>query len=348
MEFIDITEEQKDEYNAVVTHPLQTFEWGEFRTKTGIKVIRRGLIHNKKLVAGFSLTIHKIPYFPYNIGYLPKGDFPTEEVLAELKRIGKKEKCVYIQLEPNLPQEDLSTLNFQLLTFLTPSIRPLFTKYTFVLDLTKSEEELLTDMHSKTRYNIRLAEKKGVEVEEDNTRNSFDNYLHLMFETTRRQKFYAHTPAYHTLLWETLANTESLPKHHLTYHLLHAYYKPEGESERKLLSSWVLFAFGDTLYYPYGASSREYREVMASNLLAWEAIKLGKNLGMKKFDMWGALPPNTDTSDPWYGFHRFKEGYGATLTEFVGSYDLLINPHMYNVLKVADKARWALLKLRRI
>jgi lipid II:glycine glycyltransferase (peptidoglycan interpeptide bridge formation enzyme) len=87
---------------------------------------------------------------------------------------------------------------------------------------------------------------------------------------------------------------------------------------------------------------------MSSNLVMWEAILFGKRLGLKKFDMWGALGKEPNTKDPWYGFHKFKEGYGAVHTEFLGSYDLIINPIMYNVYKVADKARWLYLRIRKI
>ena len=70
-------------------------------------------------------------------------------------------------------------------------------------------------------------------------------------------------------------------------------------------------------------------------------------MGCKIFDMWGSLGPVPDTRDPWYGFHRFKEGYGAKLVEFVGSYDLVIKPTIYQLYKVADKLRWTLLKFKK-
>jgi lipid II:glycine glycyltransferase (peptidoglycan interpeptide bridge formation enzyme) len=144
-------------------------------------------------------------------------------------------------------------------------------------------------------------------------------------------------------MWETLKtdnqNLEKLNK--LTAHLFTAEY------EKKILTTWILFVFHDTLYYPYGASSSENRNVMASNLIMWEAIQFGKKIGLKKFDMWGALGPNPDPHDPWMGFHKFKEGYGATLTEFVGSYDLLINPSLYKIYKLADKLRWVYLRLKK-
>ena len=336
-EFIYIDESKKEDYNAIVNHPLQSFEWGEFRKRTGIKVIRRGLIRNKKIVDGFTLTLHKVPATKSYIGYLPKGNQPTEVTLEELVRIGKQENCIFIQLEPNIEVNGKwSMVNGKY--NIKPAAHPLFTKYTFVLDLTKTEEELLKNMHPKTRYNIRIAEKHKVKIVEDNSKESFEHYLKLMTETTSRQGFYAHTSSYHRNMFEILPKKAS--SNSLSYHLINANY------DSKTLTSWVMFIFKDALYYPYGASSRENREVMANNLLAWEAIKFGKRLGLKKFDMWGALGPNPDKNDPWYGFHRFKEGYGAQLVEFVGSYDLVIKPALYEIYKVADKLRWGLLRFK--
>ncbi|MBU4016648.1 peptidoglycan bridge formation glycyltransferase FemA/FemB family protein, partial [Patescibacteria group bacterium] len=317
-----ITIKDNSEFNSVVSHPLQSFEWGEFRRKTGIKVIRRGFFEKRKLVKGFTLTIHKIPKTPFSIGYLPKGDMPNKELIDELRRIGKEEKCIFIQLEPNIilnrhsgeeqgedsridsGQARMTKLDLVL------AAHPLFTKYTFVLDLTKSEEELLKAMHPKARYNIKVAKKHGVEIIEDNSEKAFSEYWRLMEETTKRQNFYVHTEKYHKLLRETLMIKDSpFTKggrgdfNQLTSHLFLAKYKG------KILTAWTLFVFKDTLYYPYGASSSENREVMASNLIMWEAIRFGKKLGLKKFDMWGALGPNPNPKDPWYGFHNFKEKY---------------------------------------
>ncbi len=315
-------------------HPLQSKEWGAFREKTGIKVIKNN---------NLQLTIHPIPHTKYTIGYLPKGPMPTKQMLNELKEIGKAENCVLIQLEPNI--ENTKNLKSEIKNLgIIPSAHPLFTNYTFILDLTKSEEELLKNMHPKTRYNIRVAEKKGVKVIEDNSDKTFEEYLRLTKETTQRQNFYAHSESYHRLMWETL-NTKNLKlpnenNNELTAHLFTATYNND------VLVAWILFVQADTLYYPYGASSSNYREVMASNLMMWEAIKFGKKLGLKKFDMWGAMGPNPDTKDPWFGFHRFKEGYGGKLTEFVGSYDFIINKPMYLVYKLLNKVRWIILRLK--
>lgn len=318
---MDIT---KNNLNKAVSHPLQSYEWGEFREKSGVKVIRK---------ESFSLTIHKIPHTPFSIGYLPKGNLPDKLLIKELRKIGKQENCIFIQLEPNIIASP-SILHNILSLGLKPSARPLFTKYTFILDLTKSEEELLKNMHSKARYNIKVAQKHGVEVTEDNSDEAFEQYLKLMKETTTRQKFYAHTEKYHRQMWQTLK-----PKK--IAHLFIAKYKGQ------VLTAWILFTFKDTLYYPYGASSSLHREVMASNLIMWEAILYGKKIGLKKFDMWGALSPNPDIKDPWFGFHNFKEKYGPQHVEFVGSFDLIINPTLYSIYKIANQLRWLYLKLKK-
>lgn len=336
MNFRDVSEQDKKEYNQAVLHPLQSYEWGEFRRRTGVRVVRRILEENGHVTVAFTLTIHPIPFTPLTIGYLPKGTLPTPELLAELRIIGKQEQCIFIQLEPDVVADENAKSELAKLP-LRKSVRPLFTKYSFVLDITPSEEELLKNMHQKTRYNIRLAEKKGVTVVEDNSDTAFADYWKLTEETTKRQHFYAHTKRYHTLQWETL-NSEKALGNDLTSHLFLA------KLGDKTLAAWILFVFHKTLYYPYGASSREHRELMASNLLMWEAIRFGKNHNLETLDMWGALGPNPDTSDPWYGFHRFKEGYNAVLTEFVGSYDLILNPILYWFFALANSLRWVLLR----
>ncbi len=343
MRFESILPNQKSAYNSIVSHPLQAYEWGEFREKTGVKVIRKGVFDGEKLIDGFQLTIHPVPKTNFTIGYLPKGNRPSREVLAELQKIGKKENCIFIQLEPNIRENskfEIRNSKFRL----QPAAHPLFTKYTFVLDLTKSEEDLLKQMHAKTRYNIRVATRHGVTVQEEKTPEAFERYWHLTEETTKRQKFYAHTKNYHELQWEVLQQAkdrEPKAKNALTSHLLTARY------EGKILTTMLFFVFKDTLYYPYGASSNEARNTMHSVLTMWEGIRFGKKLGLKSFDMWGSLAENPDPKDPWYGFHRFKQGFGPELVEFVGSYDLVIHPLAYQGYKIADKLRWLYLRIKK-
>lgn len=317
----------KDE---LAIHPLQSTEWGKFREKTGIKVIRIGEIQ---------MTIHQIPHTLWSIGYIPKGPLPNKEIISKLKVIGNEERCIFIQLEPNVIDNEKLKLEIKNLG-LQPAAHPLFTKYTFVLDLTKSEDELLKEMHPKTRYNIKIAIKHGVKIVQDDSDQAFEEYLRLTEETTKRQGFYAHTKKYHRLMWETL-KSKKIDPNKLSAHLFLAKYAEQT------LAAWIVFIYKDTLYYPYGASSSLHREAMASNLMMWEVIKFGRKLGLKNFDMWGALSDIPDKNDPWYGFHRFKEGYGPKHIEFIGSFDLVINPILYSFYLIADKIRWLILRIKK-
>ncbi len=315
-----ITLKQKDQYNRLVTHVIQSWEWGEARESLGTKVLRYGLFQNNKLIRAFQLTIHPIPYTNYFVGYLPKGPFPDKELAEALKQIAKENNCAFIKLEPDV----LSTINYKPLTDFRPSPKPLFTKYNFVVDLTKSEEELLKNMHSKTRYNIRVAQKHNVTVEEKTDDEGFNTYLKLYFETTQRQGYHGHNETYHRKIWETLKEAGMA-------RLLIASFNNQP------LTAWMLLNFKDTLYYPYGGSSKAHPEVMSNNLIAWEAVKLGKKLGLKKFDMWGALGPDADPKDAWFGFHKFKQGYGGELVEYLGSFDLVLNWPLYLSFTLIDK-----------
>lgn len=343
MNFIVITEKEKKTYNASVTHPLQSFEWGQFREKTGVKVIREAREENGKLHDCYQITIHTIPHTPFTIGYLPKSTIPSKTLLKRLVEIGEKYNCIFIQLEPNIQKKDHDPdvfLQENRSFLLRKSFHPLFTKYNFLLDIQPTEEELLKNMHHKTRYNIRVAQKHGVQIIEDNSEEAFERFWKLTEETMNRQKFYAHTKRYHSLQRDVL-NIVKQKNNDLTAHILLAKY------QEKILTAWVIFLFHDTIYYPYGSSSTQHREVMASNLMMWEAILFGKAKGLKSFDMWGALSPTPNTKDPWFGFHRFKQGYGGGLIEYMGSFDLIINPLLYHAYKGADFLRWAYLKLRK-
>lgn len=326
---------ERKTFDRLAAHPLQSWAWGEFREKTGVGVIRLGRYQKSKLLETAQVTVHPIPHLPWKIGYWPKGVVPSKIMLEEVKKELQKRRVIMVKIEPNelMEKGKLKMVN------LGPRIgmvkgRALFTRWSFWLDLTKSLGDLLSGMKQKTRYNTRLAEKKGVKITEDNSQESFEEYWKLTEETTKRQGFYAHTKKYHQLMFETLGSAGMA-------HLFKA------EHEGKILATWIVFVLNSILYYPYGASTRDDKNVFGSNLLMWEVIKWGKNNGCKLFDMWGSPGPNPKPSDPWGGFHRFKEGYGAKLVEFVGTYDLIINPWLYWPYRFGEEIRWFILKLIR-
>lgn len=333
-----LRQEDKNSYNKVVDHPLQSWEWGEFRKTTGTNVERIGFFEKGKIKKGLQVTFHKIPKINRTVGYYPKGFMPEENQIEALKQVGKKNKALFIKMEPNISQKvGVPSAHKQIAEFLekhgsVPG-RPLFTKYTFVLDISKSEEDLFAKLTSKTRYNVNLAAKKGVVIYENSTSEGMEQYIKILKETTSRQGFYAHNPEYFRKMWQELSKSGMIKIFQAVY-------------QNKILASWIIFIFNGVIYYPYGASNREYRDVMASNLMMWEIIRYGKSQGCHKFDMWGSLGENPDKKDPWYGFHRFKKGYGGELNEFIGTYDLVTDLALYQPFRALDNLRWKWLRLK--
>ena len=335
----NIRPEEKDIYNRVVGHPIQSYEWGEFRKKTGLEVERIGFFDGGKLQKAMTVTFHKLPFVNYTIGYFPKGLTPNEEQMSTLQQLAEKHRAICIKLEPavlkDLDQlhDDHPSVKF-LKKYQIEEGRSLFTPFTFHLNLNLSEEELMNKMTSKTRYNTRLAMKKGVKVVEDSSEQGLEDYIKILEETTKRQAFYAHSPEYFRKMWQIFKDSGIM-------HILKASY------DNQVLVVWIVFVFNNVLYYPYGASSSSHREVMASNLMMWEAIRFGKKHNCQLFDMWGALGPNPDPKDPWFGFHRFKRSYGGQLVESIGTYDLVYQYPMYKLYTLGDALRWKFLRLKK-
>jgi lipid II:glycine glycyltransferase (peptidoglycan interpeptide bridge formation enzyme) len=298
--------------DRIAIHPLQTSAWAEFRKKWGNEILetKYGI-----------LTLHKIPFTSYKIAMFEKGTTPTKEMLGDIKVIGKENNLIFIKLEPNcIKSEELVRLVKS--EGAVPG-KTLFTPSTFWIDLTPSEGELMKSFSSKTRYNIRVAERNGVKVKEDNSETVFNRYLELTRETVSRQGFYAHSEKYHRLMWGVLRKAGIA-------HLLAAEFNGE------IITTWIVFVWKNFLYYPYGASTETHKNVMANNLMMWEAIKFGKKLGLTTFDLWGR--------EEGKGFTKFKEGYNPRVVEFLGTWDLVINKPLYTIYRLAEKIRWPILK----
>jgi lipid II:glycine glycyltransferase (peptidoglycan interpeptide bridge formation enzyme) len=299
--------------DKIAIHPLQTSAWAEFRRKWGNEVLetKYGII-----------TVHRLRPTDYGIGIFEKGPVPTRTMLDDLKKIGKENNLIFIKLEPNCIKSDKLVKLVQ--SEGAVAGRRLFTPTTFWVDLGPAEQDILKSFSSKTRYNIRLAQRNGVTVREDNSEEAFNKYLELTRETINRQGFYAHTEKYHRLMWNILKKAGIA-------HLLVASYRGE------IITTWILFAWKNFLYYPYGASTEKHKEVMANNLMMWEAIKFGKKLGLTTFDLWGR--------EEGKGFTKFKEGYNPKVVEFLGTWDLVINKPLYAIYKIAEWIRWPTLKI---
>ena len=300
-------------WDESVGHPMQSWEWGEFREKMGNRVTR---------VTGdnqYQIIWSKI-FGNLWFGYCPMSSIPTNKDLELLKQAGAENDAVGIRMEPNVKRGEITNFQFSIFNQFFKSGRKLFKSKTFWIDLRQGEEELMKRMNPKCRYNIRLAEKHGVRI----VRGDIENYLRLMFgKTTKRQKIYAHSEKYH----RELAKLDFVKMF-------------QAEHEGKVTAAWMMFAWKDFVYYAYGAFDDEYKNLMAPVLGLWEIIKWGKQQGYKTLDLWGA--------EEGRGFSRFKEQFGPTSVEMVGTYDLPINKPLYYLFRVAEEIRWRILRLIKI
>lgn len=295
----------------VATHITQSPIWAKFRLTTP---------NVKKVVDfnGVQIYFHRIPYLPFTIAYIPRAEIKITE---ELKKLCQKEKAIFIKVDPSpqIPQ--------------TPQSKSILPQHTIFIDLTKSEDDLLKEMHEKTRYNIRLSEKKGVIIKEN---EDIETFIKLLTKTESRQGFYSHYPNYYRKLWKILRPEKMV-------YLLTAYLPREALREVGPIASIMLFKYQDVLYYPYGGSDPNFKEYQASSLLHWEAIKLGKKLGCKTYDLWGTYKNSKDEKDPWFGIYRFKSGFGGEEVDFPPSFDVPLSP-LYSLFKLIDNLRWLFLK----
>ncbi|OIP98188.1 hypothetical protein COT69_00915 [candidate division WWE3 bacterium CG09_land_8_20_14_0_10_39_24] len=302
-------------------HIVQSPQWGKIKTMLGAKSVM-----SKN---GVQFTLHKIPLLNRNFGFCPKVN-PARIDWRELEKDGKANNCVCIRFDAPNSLKGQHTEMFKNNCQKAP--KNTFAKKTLLLDITKSEEELLKKMHPKTRYNIKLSAKKGVVVKEG-FQKELSIFLNLQEQTAKRQNFFIHNDNYYKTVFEELSKEGNAK-------LLIAY------KDNTPLTAWFLFVYKGVIYYVYGGSSEQRKNLMASNLVAWEAIKLGKKLNCKCFDMWGVADDINDTKAPWYGFTKFKLGFGGEVVEFEDSWDLIIEPFYYHLFNLLYAVQWFLLRLK--
>jgi lipid II:glycine glycyltransferase (peptidoglycan interpeptide bridge formation enzyme) len=288
---------------------LQSSEWLDFQENFGHKIYRLGLANERNDIGTICGVIQKTLLFGKKYLYIPRGPISKEKIMvAEIKKIAQKDGAIFLKIEP-LAETPLPSL--QLVTPVQP-------KQTLILDLAKSEEELLAAMHEKTRYNIRLAQKKNLVLKNE----SLEDFWKLMKETAARDRFHAHPKKYYESMLEKI-NGDG--KKEMRVELRVAYF------ENHPVAAAVVGYFGDTATYLHGASSHEYRNLMAPYFLHWEIIKEAKRLGYKFYDFWGI------DGKKWPGVTRFKKGFGGFEINYPGTFDLPINKTWYTIYNLAKK-----------
>lgn len=319
MSLIEITQKEKlDNFlkKKKQNNFLQSWDWGEFQKKLGYEIIRVGFLENQELQIVATLIKKKL-FFNKNYFYCPRGPVANNQLpiasyqlfFKEIKKIAKNKKISFLRFEPNIK---LEIANCKLKIKRTLDIQP---RQTLILNLENSEEELLNKMHQKTRYNIRLAEKKGVKIIEASEKD-FNEWWKIMSETSGRDGFRTHDKKYYQQML-TLKNIK----------LYLAKY------QNKFIAGNIVSFFGDTATYLHGASSNYYRNVMAPYLLQWHVIKEAKRQGCKYYDFFGI------SEKKWSGVTRFKKGFSGKEINYPGTFDLVFDGFYYNLYSILRKIR---------
>ena len=331
-----VTDEQSEaEYTSFLeTHERcnfqQSIEWSKVKTSWKHEVILAE-DSSGKIIGSLMVWIRKIPIFG-NIMYSSRGpvcDIHNMEVLKQINEgiqvLAKKYNAIVIRIEPDIKSEDKSFRNIMLdlgyqikddAKNFREEIQP---RYVFRLDTKdKTEEELFNNLHSKTRYNVRLATKKGVTIKEG-TKEDLKEFHKIMVTTGIRDGFITRSLSYFETMYDQMA-----PKH---MKLLMAYY------EDKPISGVIVIIYGNKTWYLYGASSNEHRNLMPNYLLQWEMIKIALENKSDIYDLRG-VPGIADNSN---GLYRFKKGFGAEYTEFIGEVYMEFKPLRYRLYKFSEK-----------
>jgi lipid II:glycine glycyltransferase (peptidoglycan interpeptide bridge formation enzyme) len=305
---------------------LQSEEWGHLKSDFGWEAVQ--VISNHDLgqsQSGAQILFRQLP-FGLSLAYIPKGPVGARWDLLwpEVDSVCKARRAIFLKLEPDLWEGvsnpdylDLVLFGFQM------SEQHIQPPRTLVVDLTCSEDEILARMKQKTRYNIRLARRKGVVVHQ--TRD-VDTFYELMQVTSERDAFGIHTKEYY------LRALDSFEPHGQCALLC-------AEFGGRPLAALMVFARGKRAWYFYGASSNEHRHLMPTYLLQWEAMTWAKNMGCDEYDFWGVPDESIEIlesqflerSDELWSVYRFKRGFGGNLRRSINTYDRVYNYGMYQL-----------------
>ncbi len=282
---------------------LQSFEWGEFKRQAEQEIEYFDFAGEKVLA---------LKNFVKGFGYywfVPKG--PLTSTLPKLIERAKSDGAFFLRVEPG---EVAKNLSMKKVTDIHPA-------NSLVLDLIKSEDELMVEMHSKTRYNIGLAQRKGVTAEVvSDSKVAVNTFMTLARQTAKRDGFRLHSENYYQLMSQVFSSNE-LGGPELVWY--------EASFGGKAVASLAVMYFGTKAIYLHGASSDEQRQTMAAPLAQWTAILDAKKRGFKTYDLWGVAPEGASNRHPWYGITRFKLGFGGRRVDSPGTYDIVLSPWRY-------------------
>lgn len=302
---------------------LQSDDWATFQNAVGARMTQ---------VAGVNLFFVPLP-FGLHYGYAPRAEL-SDTTLNAIIHAAKKEHAVFLRAEPTV--QLVGNHRFRKVRDNQPSV-------TRALDLSLSEEALLAQMKPKTRYNIRVAMRHGVVVQEARGVWGVRKFLKLLTKTKDRQQFTVHAPEYYEKMLEVLGGGETVDAERCEARLFVARYNG------KVRAANIIISHGDTITYLHGASSEKDREIMAPYLLHWITMLWAKKHGFRWYDLWGSLTgrasvgpgvaPEGASGHPLASVSRFKEGFGGGVFAYPGTFEIPFRRFWYFLIRLHRRAR---------
>ncbi len=321
---------------------LQCLEWGELK-KPDWQPVPVSQTSSGQIDATALVLRRALPRTGKSIFYLPRGPIldwsqpdKAHDLFTRLKAVAAQQGAVLIKVDPAVPKgtpgvvDTLQNLGFVPSPDANNSFGGTQPRFNMKLDISGSEKDVQDRFHQKWRYNVRYAARKGIRVEESTSRSDVQVFHEIYRVTAERDGFTGRPLKYFEKLWDVLVEKD-LARFFVTYH------------EQQPLSAAICFVLGQQCWYVYGASSNELRNYMPNHAMQWAMIQWARERGCTVYDFRGVhdVPQNPEnpgdvssiTMDQLMespdGLVRFKAGFGATLTEYVGEWDLPLNKTWY-------------------
>ncbi len=325
-----IPPERADEWNAFVASSphgsfLQSYEWGLVKSGTWRPLPAALLDSAGRFLACALLLKRRLP-LGRSLLYAPRGPVLREWTADTVQRffqgvdeLSRQEGAFLVQFDPEIPESNDVPARLLAQSGLMHAAENIQPRATILLDIRPEPETLLASFHHKTRYNIRLAEKKGVVVREENSPHGVDVFYELFRTTAQRDRFMILRKPYFQRLWQTLS-----ARGMATIFV--------ARFDNRPLAAIFQTVFGRRMTYLYGASSNEHRNLMPNHLVHWRAIEWARERGVHTYDLWG-IPSNLNEGHPLWGVYRFKKGFCETEVRWIGTYRMIRNRFWYTAFK---------------
>ncbi len=337
MQVVRVTDDIRKKWDEFVsTHAtdggiLQSWLWGDFQKALGRPIFRLAEYSREGDLVAVALLVKQEIHFDYNYLYCPRGPVintanfdDASPFFSEIKALAREQKSFLVRVDPAWTIGSDKRLLDADFRKTEKEVQP---KCSLIIDITKSEDELLGGMKQKTRYNLNLATKKPVVVRVSSEIADVEPFWQLMKQTAKRDGIRSHPKEYYKKMFELLS--------------------PDGTAQffiaqydNKIVAVNMVTFFGTTCTYLHGTSADLYRGVMAPYLLQWHAIVEAKKRGIQWYDF-GGVNAHSFQDQRWAGITRFKTGFvpDQPPTEFVGGFEAVINPVIYSAYTFIKQIR---------